>query len=77
VAAGERALQRGDWQAACIAFEAALDKSATAEALEGLGVAHWWLNHLDEATAIANARMRSSHAAVSMAEPPGPPAGWR
>jgi LuxR family transcriptional regulator, maltose regulon positive regulatory protein len=41
---GRAALGRGDWQAARIAFERALEAGETAEALEGLGLAAWWLD---------------------------------
>jgi DNA-binding NarL/FixJ family response regulator len=41
---GEGALARGAWEDARRAFEAALRQERTAEALEGLGAACWWLN---------------------------------
>jgi ATP/maltotriose-dependent transcriptional regulator MalT len=41
--AGTSALRAGDWEAAREAFERALAESETAEALEGLGQANWWL----------------------------------
>jgi LuxR family maltose regulon positive regulatory protein len=47
VDAGRQALGRGDWEAARAAFEAALHAEETPEALEGLGVAAWWLDLAD------------------------------
>jgi DNA-binding CsgD family transcriptional regulator len=44
VAAGQAALARGDWAGARTAFESALKEAETAEALEGLGEALWWLD---------------------------------
>jgi DNA-binding CsgD family transcriptional regulator len=41
--AGTAALEAGDWPAAKSAFEAAVDREASAEALLGLGQAVWWL----------------------------------
>lgn len=43
VAAGKAALQSGRWDDAVAAFEAALAEEETAEALEGMGQALWWL----------------------------------
>ena len=45
--AGRAALGRGDWTAARLAFEAAIEKEESAEALEGLGMAAWWLDSAD------------------------------
>src|SRR5215468_7984184 len=42
--AGRSALDRGDWAAARLAFEASLQHAETPEALEGLGLAAWWLD---------------------------------
>jgi LuxR family transcriptional regulator, maltose regulon positive regulatory protein len=44
LARGREALSRGAWQEARAAFEAALDGAESPEALEGLGLAAWWLN---------------------------------
>ena len=44
LAAGNVALEAGDWLQAQFAFERALSRETTPEALEGLGVAAWWLN---------------------------------
>jgi LuxR family maltose regulon positive regulatory protein len=41
---GREALARGAWEEARRAFEAALVQEETAEALEGLGAAAWWLD---------------------------------
>jgi len=45
--AGRTALGRGDWQAARLAFEASLRREENPEALEGLGLAAWWLDLAD------------------------------
>jgi hypothetical protein len=45
--AGRAALARGDWPAARLAFDAALQVEETPEALEGLGLAAWWLDLAD------------------------------
>ena len=45
--AGRAALGRGDWHAARRAFELALQTGENAEALEGLGLAAWWLDLSD------------------------------
>jgi ATP/maltotriose-dependent transcriptional regulator MalT len=49
IAAGQTALQAGDWRAAQTAFEAALSEQDSPEAQDGLGVALWWLNEIDRA----------------------------
>jgi hypothetical protein len=43
VAAGDAALAMGDWSAARDAFQSAWDQSESADALDGLGRALWWL----------------------------------
>lgn len=43
MAAGKSALEAGDWSAARESFQAALDLGETAEALQGLADALWWL----------------------------------
>jgi DNA-binding CsgD family transcriptional regulator len=45
--AGRAALDRGDWQAARLAFEMSLKTDENPEALEGLGLAAWWLDLAD------------------------------
>ena len=45
--AGRAALGRGDWQAARLAFEQSLQTEENPEALEGLGLAAWWLDLAD------------------------------
>jgi DNA-binding CsgD family transcriptional regulator len=47
LAEGRAALGRGDWLAARRAFEASLQAGDTPEALEGLGLAAWWLDQAD------------------------------
>ena len=46
---GRAALNRGAWEVAREAFEAALAESETPEALEGLGWALFWLDRTEEA----------------------------
>jgi len=41
---GQAALERGDWQHAKQAFELSLQQGDDPEALEGLGLAAWWLD---------------------------------
>jgi ATP/maltotriose-dependent transcriptional regulator MalT len=59
LAAGQDALARGDWQEAQHAFEKALAAGDTAEALEGLGLAAWWL---DLAPVVFDSRERAYRA---------------
>ena len=56
VAAGDAALAAGDWTAARIAFRSAWDQDESADALDGLGRALWWLG--DPASAL-DVRARS------------------
>jgi hypothetical protein len=44
LAAGHAALARGDWEAAYQAFETVLRVEDRPDALEGLGLAAWWLD---------------------------------
>src|SRR5262245_35975370 len=55
-AIGTAALARGAWEDAREAFDAALREQETAEALEGLGLAAWWL---DLADTVFDARERA------------------
>jgi len=57
--AGRLALEAGAWQAALDAFERALEKEETPEALEGLGLAAWWL---DLAAVVFDSRERAYRA---------------
>ncbi|HKT60620.1 MAG TPA: hypothetical protein VJQ46_11260, partial [Gemmatimonadales bacterium] len=50
--AGRDALARGAWQEALACFRGALEDEVTPEALEGLGMASWWLE--DNPTAISS-----------------------
>ena len=59
LAAGRRALARGDWEAAQAAFAEAGD---VPEALEGLGVAARWRNDGDRALAAHEAAYRAHRA---------------
>jgi DNA-binding NarL/FixJ family response regulator len=45
--AGDQAIARGAWAEARAAYEAALRDRETPEALEGLGIAAWWLDLAD------------------------------
>lgn len=56
VSAGQEALSRGAWEEARGAFEAALAQGEEPEALEGLGLAAWWL---DDAEVTFDARERA------------------
>lgn len=56
LAAGRAALDRGDWQAAYETFEAVLRVDDRPDALEGLGLAAWWL---DLADVVFDARERA------------------
>jgi DNA-binding CsgD family transcriptional regulator len=56
LATGHERLARCDWQNARVAFEAARKVVETPEALEGLGMAAWWL---DDAEAVFDARERA------------------
>jgi DNA-binding winged helix-turn-helix (wHTH) protein/DNA-binding NarL/FixJ family response regulator len=47
LAAGRQALDAGAWQEAKLAFERLLKVEETPEALEGLGLAAWWLDLAD------------------------------
>ena len=47
LAAGQAALGRGDWPGARVAFEHSLQTGESPEALEGLGLAAWWLDRAD------------------------------
>jgi DNA-binding NarL/FixJ family response regulator len=55
-AAGDEYLSRGAWSDARSAFESVLRERDSAEALEGLGLAAWWL---DDAEAVFDARERA------------------
>jgi DNA-binding NarL/FixJ family response regulator len=56
LAEGRAALGRGDWEAARTAYERAAAEAETPEALEGLGLAAWWL---DDAATTFEARERA------------------
>jgi LuxR family maltose regulon positive regulatory protein len=53
---GQEALSRGAWAEARAAFETALASGESADALEGVGLAAWWL---DDADAVFAARERA------------------
>jgi ATP/maltotriose-dependent transcriptional regulator MalT len=48
LAAGREALRRGEWEQARVHFEAKLEQGESAEALEALAMAAWWLDDADE-----------------------------
>src|SRR5690242_10078397 len=56
IAAGQAALERADWREARSAFERAVSEREDAAAVEGLGLAAWWL---DDADATFAARERA------------------
>jgi ATP/maltotriose-dependent transcriptional regulator MalT len=60
--AGRAALDRSDWPAARLAFEAALQAKEDPEALEGLGLSAWWL---DLADVVFDTRERAYRAYLS------------
>jgi len=45
LAAGHEALSRGEWEQALACFEAASEQSQSAEAIEALAMAAWWLDN--------------------------------
>jgi tetratricopeptide (TPR) repeat protein len=51
IAAGEAALEAGDWPTARDAFRAAVERRKTAEALLGLAESLWWLGEIPESAA--------------------------
>jgi DNA-binding NarL/FixJ family response regulator len=53
---GQEALARGEWSEARRWFEASLAQTESADALEGLGLAAWWL---DDAGAVFDSRERA------------------
>src|ERR1041384_7903219 len=55
-AAGDELLSRGAWNEARAAFDAVLRERESPEALEGLGLAAWWL---DDADAVFDSRERA------------------
>jgi DNA-binding CsgD family transcriptional regulator/tetratricopeptide (TPR) repeat protein len=55
-AGGDAALRRGAWQEAFEAFESSIRADESPEALEGLGLAAWWL---DQADVVFDARERA------------------
>ena len=68
--AGRSALARGAWLDAKSAFEGALAQKESPEALEGLGLSSWWLDHGDSVfdtreRAYALYRERGEHASAA------------
>jgi LuxR family maltose regulon positive regulatory protein len=59
LSAGRDALNRGAWDAAREAFETALSASETAEGLEGLGWALFWLDRTEEALEVRERAFRA------------------
>src|SRR5262249_27815466 len=45
LAAGREALSRGQWEQAFAYFEVACERNRSAEAIEALGTAAWWLDN--------------------------------
>ena len=66
--AGQAALETGDWEAARSHFEAAVAEAPSAEALEGLGSAYFWVDHRDT----IEVRERGSAPTGLAATPVGP-----
>ena len=69
--AGRQALEAGAWQEARHAFERLLQVEETPEALEGLGLAAWWL---DLAEVVFDSRERAFRAYRSRGDHDRPPA---
>jgi uncharacterized protein HemY len=72
VAAGQAALQAGEWATALDSFVAALEHEESPEALAGLGDALWWLGEISESVAFrerayAGFRRRSDPAQAATA----------
>jgi DNA-binding NarL/FixJ family response regulator len=68
LAVGQAALANGDWQAALQAFDAAQRLEERPEALEGLGLAAWWL---DLADVVFDARERAYRSYRQRGDNPG------
>jgi LuxR family transcriptional regulator, maltose regulon positive regulatory protein len=49
LAAGREALSRGEWEQALACFEAAFERNHSAEAIEALAMAAWWLDNAEVA----------------------------
>ena len=47
LAAGREALRRGQWEQALVYFEAASERNHSAEAIEALAMAAWWLDNAE------------------------------
>ena len=45
LAAGRQALSRGEWEQALAYFEAASERNRSAETIEALAMAAWWLDN--------------------------------
>jgi ATP/maltotriose-dependent transcriptional regulator MalT len=67
-ARGDQALRRGAWQDALDAFDAVVRDAEVPEALEGLGLAAWWL---DRADIVFDARERAYRRYLEKADPRG------
>ena len=65
---GHAALARGDWRTARDAFDRALQHGETPEALEGVGLACWWL---DDEARVFDARERAYRAYVDRGDARG------
>ena len=66
LARGYESLVAGHWSDARAAFQEALDLNDSAEALDGLGRALWWLREERGAVVYASGRMRGSVATESL-----------
>ena len=61
VQSGWASLAQGAWAEAHAYFTAAVEQAATAEVLEGLGFAAWWLNETDETFHVREEAYRRYH----------------
>ena len=64
--AGREALSRGEWDEARAQFEHAVEQDGTAEAVEALAMAAWWL---DDARVTIESRNRPASLITSYAIP--------
>ena len=71
VSKGWTALSGGLWKEARASFEQELEAGESAEALEGLSWAAWWL---DDAETVFEARERAYHRYRKRRDPAAPPA---
>ena len=77
LAEGWRALDAAQWDTARAAFVASFEDEETPDALDGLGLALWFLGALKEGSPRASGHSRDTHARVAGTRPRGSPSGCR